>query len=448
MAYPLRCDNCRRLKEKCNGGTPCDRCTKSSRRCVFTNAFRRTRNPHNPGPPRSRPPPGCVDAEGFFEVERIRTLERIVRHFTGVEECTGASLERVVGELDDKEGGRPGGAGAATGPAGCDEFSHADFSRRVQMEMESQAELCQNVRLPTINPWTKANSQQDPSVVPAQQLLSRDTLVHDAVSLFPLSEIASLLLDVFFNVSQTNYFYVDEPFLRRKLSLFYAQSSSPPLTISDAPWVCTALMVFAVGAQFAHLATNPDGKSLPVGLAVDDALALAFFRKATGLVPDVLAIGCPVSVQAFGLLGIYALPLDPAGLSCTYFGIAIKIATLNGMHKRAREKTREVEVRNRVWWTVYTLERLCLTPSFAFYGCANAVYRRISILHGRPVSISRSEVDADLPVDVPELQPSERVNTFQNVMAQRGITEIMADARDAMFGCLPVLKNPANLPQP
>jgi hypothetical protein len=220
---------------------------------------------------------------------------------------------------------------------------------------------------------TSANCQKElgVGVIAAQQLLSRDSVVQEAISLFPPSEVATQLLDVFFNIAQTNYFYVDEASIRHKLSEFYAQNS--PLTITDAPWVCTALMVFAVGTQFAHLGsshnapvTRTAGKPIHISSATDDTLALAFFRKATGLVPDVLTIGSPQSVQAFGLLGIYALPLDPAGLSCTYFGIAIKIATHNGMHKKCLDhRTREVEIRNRVWWTVYTLERCVSAPKKA-----------------------------------------------------------------------------------
>lgn len=53
-------------------------------------------------------------------------------------------------------------------------------------------------------------------------------------------------------------------------------------------------------------------------------------------------------------------PVDAAGLSCTYLGIAIKIATQNGMHLKYDKhlEPREMEMRRRIWWTVYTLERL------------------------------------------------------------------------------------------
>ncbi|KXH25518.1 hypothetical protein CNYM01_00299 [Colletotrichum nymphaeae SA-01] len=70
---------------------------------------------------------------------------------------------------------------------------------------------------------------------------------------------------------------------------------------------------------------------------------------------------------------------------------------------------------NRIWWTVYTLER------------------RVSILHGRPASIQRSQIGTELPVDSIDLQPSERPNTFHNAMAQKDLTEIMEIARDTIL---------------
>ncbi|KAH6971371.1 fungal-specific transcription factor domain-containing protein [Ilyonectria sp. MPI-CAGE-AT-0026] len=421
------CDNCRRLKEKCNGGTPCDRCNKSGRQCLFTNTFRRTRNPRPAGEQlhsRASPVVDSVDPNKFFEVERIRLLETIVQHFTGIDRCTKSNLQEVVATLQSEGSPSPShtpksagldehntiedfaveSQGQPTLPV-YEQFSHSDFSRRVQQTMETQSE---------------GHQQGTASgVVPAKQLLSQDYLVQEAASLFPLPDVAILLLDVFFNFAQTNYFYVDEDTLRHQLSEFYRPSRL--LTITEAPWVCTALMVFAVGTQFAHLAPSPrtrvDGDVITMSSAMDDTLALAFYRKAATLIPDVLTIGSLQSVQAFGLLGIYALPLDPAGLSCTYFGIAVKLATHNGMHKKSYNSftTRDVEVRNRIWWTVYTLER------------------RISILHGRPASTSRCDVDVALPVDLVDLQPRERIDTFQNVMAQRGITELMEDARDAIL---------------
>ena len=103
---------------------------------------------------------------------------------------------------------------------------------------------------------------------------------------------------------------------------------------------------------------------------MDDALALTFYRKASNMIPDILAMASLESIQAFLLLGIYVLPVDPAGLSCTYFGIAIKVATQSNMHHKSGDElsAREAELRKRVWWTAYTLERYVKVVNLHYNG--------------------------------------------------------------------------------
>ncbi|EYB26741.1 hypothetical protein FG05_06380 [Fusarium graminearum] len=124
------------------------------------------------------------------------------------------------------------------------------------------------------------------------------------------------------------------------------------------------------------------------------------------LIPDILVAESIESVQAFLLFGLHTLPADPAGLSYTYFGIAIKLATQLNLHLKTTSIScaRDLEVRKRVWWTAF--------------------------LHGRPASISRFDVNADLSVYMEELQPKERINTFHNTMAMLRINIFMEDARD------------------
>ncbi|EON68772.1 hypothetical protein W97_08030 [Coniosporium apollinis CBS 100218] len=247
-------------------------------------------------------------------------------------------------------------------------------------------------------------------------------MIVDATASFPPAGIAYFLFDVFFDYAQTNYSYVDECSLRQKLQDFY--TLTPVLGTHDAPWICTVLMMFAVGTQFAHLSSRPHehhSVELSTGQedahSADDAVVLTFYHSASRLIPDVIAAASIDSVQAFLLLGVYALPIDAAGLSCTYLGIAIRIATQNGMHRRYHKylEPRQIELRNRIWWTAFTLER------------------RISVLHGRPVSVARSEVDSDLPTDFPELRPTTRIDTLPNVLAMIKLTDALEDARDKLL---------------
>ncbi|KAM0418716.1 hypothetical protein ACHAPT_012314 [Fusarium lateritium] len=347
--------------------------------------------------------------------ERIRDLEAIVKHFTSIQDFSAGKLAETLASLAKDKGSSPAlhlhrdeasedipsnqetkdGASILA----YEEFSHSDFTRQIQQKLGPDLER------PSTDPTA--------SVATAEQLLSFPFVVQDAVSLFPPAEVATTLLDIFFNVSQTNYFYVDEEYIRTRISEIYTNVATP-LTIADAPWVCTALMVFCVSTQFAHLVKGRQSSTgeVDVTSAIDDALALSFYRKATAMIPDLLTIGNAQCVQAFILMGVYTLPVDPSGLASNYYGMAMKIAIHNNMHLKNKSKTRDAEMRNRIWWTAYTLER------------------RVSILHGRPAPIQRSQISTELPVDRLELQPSGRPNTFHNAMAQKDLTEIMEDARD------------------
>ncbi|CAF3466199.1 unnamed protein product [Fusarium graminearum] len=153
---------------------------------------------------------------------------------------------------------------------------------------------------------------------------------------------------------------------------------------------------------------------------MDDSTTSKFYQVAMKLIPDILVAESIESVQAFLLFGLHTLPADPAGLSYTYFGIAIKLATQLNLHLKTTSIScaRDLEVRKRVWWTAYALER------------------RSSFLHGRPASISRFDVNADLSVYMEELQPKERINTFHNTMAMLRINIFMEDARDRIMALI------------
>ena len=165
----------------------------------------------------------------------------------------------------------------------------------------------------------------------------------------------------FFDFAQTNYFYVDEQLLRHKIDLFYSQTT--PLGSEDAAWLCTLLVLLAVGSQFAHLNSRTTQETNSVSASHDpvlnDHVSLNLYRAATKLIPNVIFLATIESVQAFLLLGMFTLPIDAVSLSFTFFGIAVRMAVQNDMHRLHVDHldTRTAEVRNRIWWTAFTLER-------------------------------------------------------------------------------------------
>ncbi|KAI0902506.1 hypothetical protein F4806DRAFT_490977 [Annulohypoxylon nitens] len=291
------------------------------------------------------------------------------------------------------------------------ELSHSEFSLRLQQRVESRPQGL----IDHIGGASVPHSET--------QVQSNTSLVVDAVKHFPQRKIANFLLIAFLKYAYANCFYVDEQFLRTKLDDFYL--SQLDIGNDDISWVCTALMVFAIGTQFAHLITRAgeDAREQdPVchkttSKAASNQLALVFYHQASKLIPDVIAAASIESVQAFLLLAVYMLPVDAAGLSCVYLSIAIRIATLNDMHRNltAMIRPKKIELRKRLWWSVYTLER------------------RVCILHGRPLSISQSEVDCETPSGSlkPRLSPSSDV--LQNFLVMIKLTNMLELAKDRIL---------------
>lgn len=181
-----------------------------------------------------------------------------------------------------------------------------------------------------------------------------------AKTYLPPKHIAEFLTNAFLKFSQTNYFYFHERTFREKLDFYYA--TEQPLSINDAGWICTLLMTFAIGTQFAHMRTKstPDSSPSATETGPDDQIGLELYRFSCRLIPDLITVASVETVQAFLLLGVYTLPIDTAGLAYVYYGLSIKMAIQNGMHRKLFEGNvapEIIEVRNRLWWSAYSLER-------------------------------------------------------------------------------------------
>lgn len=258
-------------------------------------------------------------------------------------------------------------------------------------------------------PFPQATSEVEPFEERwrSTQLQSASPAVSASITCLPPRYVADFLVQIFFKYAQTNNFYIEEDWLVEKLSVCYTDPDS--LSFDDAGAVCCILMVLAVGTQFAHMESSTPMNRLPSGTTVnqdhhfsEDEVGLTFYQFASKLLPDIIATASVRSVQACLLIGTYLLPLDTSGLCYTYFGLALKLAIQNGMHRRYHGEglsPRMIEVRNRVFWTSFTIEK------------------RISILHGRPSSLSDPDVDGPLPVDFPGLMPASQISNHTNMVA-------------------------------
>lgn len=363
-------------------------------------------------------------------------MENILSHYIPNISFDVQSLQKIEGDLERKR--RDSGGDGPPTEIGLDELEDLaiddeDFSIRELPDNTAQysgeySYLNFSLKIRRkIDEWmhnAAPEDLQDP--VPfeerwrATQLQSGSALVSAATTCLPPRYVADFLVQTFFNYAQTNNYYVEEDWLRDELHTCYMSPAS--LSSGDAASVCAILMVLAIGTQFAHMdSPTPTNRTLLDSLSTEDhrfsedEVGLTFYQFASKLLPDIIATASVRSVQACLLVGTYLLPLDTSGLSYTYFGLALKMAIQNGMHRRYAGESLDphtVEIRNRVFWTAYTIEK------------------RISILHGRPASITNADVDAGVPLDLPSLRPPGQLTNYTNMVALIVLTLKLGEIAD------------------
>ncbi|KAL2857628.1 fungal-specific transcription factor domain-containing protein [Aspergillus pseudodeflectus] len=379
----LACDTCRRQKEKCEGGPPCWRCQRLGRPCTV-----RGRVLHSQAESMLDRPPASRS--------RLEGLEYIVRHFLGDVPLDEDNVSRIVARLGSTPQGE---APNVDEPFDVQfvskniahysgEFSHWNFSQKLRRKISSPIE-----RFGVKEYWRPT------------QLQSSTHMVSQVMSHLPPRPIATFLVSMFFKYSEGNAFYMEQAWLEEKLDRCYLQSAE--YSLSDIPWVCSVFAVLAIGTQVAHMEDQSATEDL--NLCSEDSVGLSLYHIACRLVPDVILVASHESVQAFLLLALYALPLSTGGLSYSYLGIAVKMAIQNGMHRKYVGEecgARIIETRNRVFWSAYSLDR------------------RIGIFHGRPASISKSDISTDLPADDPSFSSPAYANMIAFIKLSSWLGEV------------------------
>ncbi|KAJ5825572.1 hypothetical protein N7474_002710 [Penicillium riverlandense] len=414
------CDGCRRVKEKCEGGVPCRRCLRYRRQCLFTHIDPSEKSRSTSVSLLERA--ATLNRHDIAEAERVRLMERILSHYMPNSTFDIHSLRQAAEDLKGKHRDSDSDVfsnhmdGNDMEDLAIDEedftikalpdnttqysgeFSYLNFSMKIRKKIDEWMKTAAPDATTEVEPFEERWR--------STQLQSGSSLVSASITCLPPRYVADFLVQIFFKYAQTNNFYIEEDWLRDKLAVCYTNPDD--LLPDDAGAVCAILMVLAVGTQFAHMESSTPVNCLPYDSAAsqdhhfsEDEVGLTFYQFASKLLPDIIATASVRSVQACLLIGTYLLPLDTSGLCYTYFGLALKLAIQNGMHRRYHGEglsQRIIEVRNRVFWTAYTIEK------------------RISILHGRPASLADSDVDAPPPVDFPGLTPAGQPSNHTNMV--------------------------------
>lgn len=188
----------------------------------------------------------------------------------------------------------------------------------------------------------------------------------EVMSLLPPRPVAEFLKNVFFKHATSSYFYLDRKWIDEAIDVLYSDTAR--LCAKDVTAACLVVMVLAVGTQYAHLESSQRQRRCSSAYSVDSDghtsseldIGSAFYRQVAKLLAEIIHSGSLLSVQVCLLLGLYSLPVDASGLGYIYLNLAIKLAIQNGMHRRTPRNafdSNTEEIRRRVWWTAYCMER-------------------------------------------------------------------------------------------
>ncbi|EXJ85720.1 hypothetical protein A1O1_06088 [Capronia coronata CBS 617.96] len=196
---------------------------------------------------------------------------------------------------------------------------------------------------------------------------------------FPPKHISEQLVAMYINRIHSRYPVLDKMAL---LQTCERREELDPSIPSDCMKLFAHHMVIAIGARNFELISSP----------LADVVPEAHYAAALRYLDAPLQVHGLESVQALLLLAIFSV--RTSGSSGTLggwhvLGLAMRMAVELGLHRKSKPRDRRFdpyqrELRKRVFWTAYILDRtLCITL-------------------GRPFAVAEHEIDVELPIDIPD----------------------------------------------
>ncbi|KAF5638123.1 transcriptional regulatory [Fusarium sp. NRRL 52700] len=217
--------------------------------------------------------------------------------------------------------------------------------------------------------------------------LSEQARLKKIVDSFPPQSIAEFLVHVCIRRGTDVFFYFDQAQIIHEIEQFYTNQTCP--LRFDPSFICLALTIFALGSHWTPL-------ERPGHARIDEHdPGRLFFEQAKVLVPDIIELPGIRSIQVCFILGVYLMPQNAIGSSYVYTGMALRKALALDLHQDSDDQAmdaREREVRRRLWWSIYSLER-CST-----------------IKLNRPRSVVPEIITVPLPTALQALDDSQKFN--------------------------------------
>lgn len=214
----------------------------------------------------------------------------------------------------------------------------------------------------------------------------------------PDDELGTKLLDIYVAQLHQRYPFLDLSDLRKLHSQRLSLRARPIATLSriERFGIFKLYLVYAIGAMLLRLtekkiSTSPEVCGKQAGrcprrdvCSHTDYHIQKFYMAALQHLHAARESRTVQNIEAMTLLVIYHLRSASSHGIWYMIGLAMRTAIDLGLHRKDYEKgldTRSIQARRRLFWTVYTLERI------------------IAISLGRPFSIADRQIDVELPCD-------------------------------------------------
>ncbi|KAF2136657.1 uncharacterized protein K452DRAFT_302600 [Aplosporella prunicola CBS 121167] len=226
----------------------------------------------------------------------------------------------------------------------------------------------------------------------------------------PNKTYARMLVQVVLRFTGSDYHLIQrKSFMKRLEETYSAQTHDDPV------FLCRLFVVFALGELYSKKASVSGNRRMVPGIA--------FFLQAMSLFQDLHEEADVEYIETLLVMSFYSHALNRKNTAYTYAGLALRLSLTLGLHRNitfdSSTSPVEIENRRRVWWTVYTFDRLTSSKL------------------GHPVMVRDEDIDAPFPsVDGLTLEQREEFVGAEQLVANIKLAQITGQILNLIY-CIP-----------
>ncbi|KAJ9605007.1 Transcriptional activator [Cladophialophora chaetospira] len=341
----LACNRCRGRKTKCSGSPPepCPTCKDAGVECIYTESERRVSVPES-------------------YLQELQARARAADEFRSSQ--TSLATPSIIEEEPAKEDDDWWFKGMDTlllTRSGERQYVGKGAAMYLAQKLSSTPET--NLAW-DVNPMYKTSLKRPASL---------------ALPQLPPYEFAKRLFAAQYIYIGTIFSFLQPHVFESRLQQIYSNTMNLN-NHEDCLVFCQVLLIFAYGQMYS--VNQWSGNEGPPGFT--------FFKHALWLLPDLYHEGSVLFVEVLGLLSPYMQNLNRKDAAFQYIGLALRMAISLGLHQEVDDPSMDLverEHRRRVWWSVYSMDRI------------------ISVKSGNPITIHDEDIDVPWPSPIQGMDP-------------------------------------------